>query len=90
MNVTCSGQREDETEQEAKRILGLMNSLGLDTEIFGPVPAPRPKIKGSYRYNMLIKSKKIETINHIARFLKGVKKHTEVNMAWDVEPQDLL
>lgn len=63
-------------------------------EILGPAPAPLPKIKNQYRWQLLIKTKSILGTSGLIRKLleeeKTSKQNTAVRITIDVDPVDML
>jgi primosomal protein N' (replication factor Y) len=54
-----------------------MRTYGREIEILGPSPAPLVKLKGKYRYQMLIKGKRANTLHRFAEELAE-----EMNKQW--------
>ncbi|MCR4430108.1 MAG: primosomal protein N' [Tepidanaerobacteraceae bacterium] len=91
LNIMLKGSKKEMLEQHAieiKKMLQKTNERFL--EIYGPAPAPRTRIKDSYRYHMLLKSNKAETLIRVENLLKSMKRQKEINIVWDMDPQDLL
>ena len=70
-----------------------IKKLSLDERILvlGPVPCVIGKIRGEYRYNILIKNK-LEQKGHdiVLGFLRKISLHSEIKMIVDVDPSDIL
>ncbi len=70
-----------------------IKKLSLDERIItlGPVPCVIGKIRGEYRYNILIKNK-LEQKGHdiVLGFLRRISLHNEIKMIVDVDPSDIL
>jgi primosomal protein N' (replication factor Y) len=67
---------------------------GKELQALGPVEAPLAKLKGKYRWQILVKSKKSQLLNY---FLDEVEKHGKrplrergVNLITDVDPYQML
>jgi primosomal protein N' (replication factor Y) len=91
LNITFKGRNEDLIKKEAEEVRKILHgNYNKDIEIYGPVPSPRSKIKENYRYNILLKSKQIQTLINICRHMQTLNMNNHINMAWDMEPQDLL
>lgn len=91
LNIMFKGQRKESLEKYAVGIKKLLQeAVRYGLEIFGPAPAPRTKIKDNYRYHLLLKSNKVETLIRVENLLKSIKKQKEIKIAWDMDPQDLL
>ena len=63
-------------------------------EILGPAPAPLSKIKNQYRWQLLIKTKSINSISGLIRKIleeeKNAKKKEAVRITVNVDPMDML
>lgn len=56
-------------------------------ETIGPVPAPIPRIRGQYRFVVILKGKKIEPMNKaLEKILCRTRRYGGVMIAVDVEP----
>jgi primosomal protein N' (replication factor Y) len=70
------------------------SELSQDLEILGPVAAPLGKIKGKYRWQLLLKSKKVVSLLDVGRQLVnwgyGAFKGFGVSMTADVDPISLI
>jgi primosomal protein N' (replication factor Y) len=91
LNITFKGRNEDLLKKEAEEIRKILHkNYNKDIEIYGPVPAPRSKIKENYRYNILLKSKQVKTLINVCGHMQTLNKNSHSDMSWDMEPQDLL
>ena len=91
LNVIFKGCNEELIKKETEEVREILyQNYSHDVVIYGPVPAPRSKIKQNYRYNILLKSKQIQTLINICKHLQTLNKNRQVYMAWDIEPQDLM
>lgn len=93
--LTLSGNSVAEVEKGADAVAGVLHStkreLKSRVEILGPVSAPLGKIRGRYRWQILLKSTgRAELHRLLARFKAGVKLPAVVRMAVDVDPVDML
>lgn len=95
INIRLSSRNEGSAEQGARRLARqgafLQRRLGARVEIMGPSPAPLYRIKGAYRWQLLLKGEAVGELQKLgralmeeARSLKGVR--VEV----DVDPVSLL
>ena len=91
LNITFKGRYEDMIKKEADKVKKmLVEKYKNHIEIYGPVPAPRSKIKDNYRYNILLKSRQLQTLIQTCEYMQALNKNSQVDMAWDMDPQDLL
>ncbi len=77
----------------AVHLKNYVKKLSLDERIIilGPVACVIGKIRGEYRYNILIKNK-LEEKGHniILSFLRKISLHNDIKMIVDVDPSDIL
>lgn len=63
-------------------------------EILGPAPAPISKVKNQYRWQLLIKTKKVSGVGGLIKELlqdkKSAKKKEAVRISVNVDPMDML
>lgn len=91
LNINFTGAQEEILIRETSRIKDILETeFDGKINIFGPVPAPRSKIKDNFRYHILLKSKEMETLVKVGNLLKKLSINRKVNMTWDLDPQDLL
>lgn len=68
--------------------------LAETVKILGPAPAPWGKIKGKYRYQMLLKSEKLHSVRLLAsRILEQAQEssgRSGINLSVDVDPMFIL
>jgi primosomal protein N' (replication factor Y) len=100
INCLFQGNQETEIIQVVEKISRFLrketqeNNWNSSLEILGPVPAPIARIKGRYRWHMLLKGENLRILHEAAgliqeagkRFLKG----TGVQIILDVDPVDML
>jgi primosomal protein N' (replication factor Y) len=80
------------SQRFALRLKRKMES-GKDVEILGPAPAPLFKIRGRHRYQMLIKTEKVdETVESIRSItgMKSLKKSPSVRITINVDPVEMM
>ncbi|HQL00157.1 MAG TPA: primosomal protein N' [Smithellaceae bacterium] len=94
VNLRLSSAREDLLAQTARELGAdartLCARIDPKAEIIGPAPAPLSKIRGRYRWQMLIKGPRIRTLQQIASAL--VEKHAAacVRLTIDVDPENFM
>jgi primosomal protein N' (replication factor Y) len=94
INVRLSSNKKEALVEQAKLIgkmaRKLAARLGNTAEIIGPAESPLAKIRGRFRYQMLIKGQDINILHQIAREL--LLKHTDSNvkMTIDVDPENFM
>jgi primosomal protein N' (replication factor Y) len=79
--------------EASKKILAQLKLAGT-VNILGPAPAPWGKIKGKYRYQMLLKSEKLQSVRLLAsRILQHAHESTGrsgISLSVDVDPVFIL
>ncbi|MFA4858321.1 MAG: primosomal protein N' [Candidatus Margulisiibacteriota bacterium] len=74
-----------------KIVQALAGKLPKDCEILGPALSPIAKVRGKYRYHIVIKTKDLEACTQaLHRQLETIKLPRDVNLAIDVDPQNML
>jgi primosomal protein N' (replication factor Y) (superfamily II helicase) len=94
INLRLSSIKKDALLEEA-RLLGksakkLSAFKGNIAEIIGPAESPLAKIRGRYRFQMLIKGKDIDALHQIARELINKHKNSHVRVTADVDPENFM
>jgi primosomal protein N' (replication factor Y) len=76
---------------------GILNhwpKRGREIQVLGPAEAPIPKLKGKYRFQILIKSKGAELLHHFLRAVEGPSRNilrgSGVGLTIDVDPYQML
>jgi primosomal protein N' (replication factor Y) len=88
-------------EEENKALLGakhwaaVLESLGVcnkegDPHYLGPAPAPLRKLRGKYRYSMLIKAQAESLAPVVAEALRVAKVEKTVAVTVDIDPVDMM
>ena len=94
INLRLSSIKKDALIEEA-RLLGksakkLSALRGNIAEIIGPAESPLAKIRGRYRFQMLIKGKDINALHQIARELINKHRNSRVRVTADVDPENFM
>ncbi|MCB1783872.1 MAG: primosomal protein N' [Alphaproteobacteria bacterium] len=93
--VIVSG-REETVVQEVAKALGRCspqgaNDKGHRIQTLGPAPAPLARLRGKYRYRLLVRAdKRIHLQKVVAGWIAGVKVPSTVRVAVDIDPQSFL
>jgi primosomal protein N' (replication factor Y) len=100
INVRIEGTSQKRSEKAAEEIgewgrrLLRKRSYGRGIEILGPSPAPLEKIKGRFRYQMLIKGKYSNLLHRFVEELVGETKKLwpgrGINLTIDVDPISVM
>ncbi len=93
--IIVSG-REESLVLDVAKALGKTSPQGMTEEGYlintlGPAPAPLARLRGRYRYRLLVRAdKKINLQKAIAHWVNGVKVPSTVRVYIDIDPQSFL
>jgi primosomal protein N' (replication factor Y) (superfamily II helicase) len=100
INVLFLGNNEESVKQAAGRISLLLREAvetqhwASSLEVLGPVPAPITRIKGRFRWQMLLKGGNSALLHKAAGIIqqadKTINRGTGVQIVLDVDPVDML
>ncbi|MBN1364722.1 MAG: primosomal protein N' [Syntrophaceae bacterium] len=94
INLRLSSIKKDVLVEEAHLLGKLAKKLcarhGNITEIIGPAESPLAKIRGRFRWQMLIKGKDINAMHQIAREIMNRHKNSKVRIIADVDPESFM
>lgn len=90
-NVLVWGRERDVVAAHAGLIGDGLSAAGADLEVLGPSPAPLEKLKGMWRWHLLVKGALDAPISHVlSKVLKEAPRTDGVSVAVDVDPVSLL
>ena len=88
---TSAKEVEAEAGRAAQALRELKRQLRLRVEILGPAPAPLARIRGRYRWQLLLKSVQRNGLHRLlGQFRSSHKPAGMVRMAIDIDPLELL
>jgi len=90
--IRFEGINEEKIKEKALQIKREMESLferGVKAEILGPAPCPLRKLRGLYRWQILIKAEKSRDLHTLLSPFKELKL-TGIKTEIDIDPEDLL
>ena len=94
VNLRLSSVNKDVLIEEARRLGKLANKLsagcGNAVEIIGPAESPLSKIRGRYRWQMLLKGKNTDLLHKITREIINRHKNSHVKITADVDPENFM
>jgi len=90
VKITLRSRAEEKVIKIAEKLAGLLRKEISEENMLGPAPSPMVKLRGYYRWNILIKAKSREKIvKTLKTTLKGFRKGSDVFMAVDIDPMTL-
>jgi primosomal protein N' (replication factor Y) len=94
-SLNVSGNTPSQVEEAAMELTGLLQRLKREhrhrVEILGPAPAPLAKIRGRYRWHLLLKATVRNDLHRLlARFRAEAHPPATVRLAIDIDPVDML
>ncbi len=94
INLRMSSVQKDVLVEEAQSLGRLAKKLsaaqGNIAEVIGPAESPLAKIRGCFRWQMLIKGQDINALHQIARELISRNKASRVKIVADVDPENIM
>jgi len=91
INLRLSSTQKNTLIEAAQRLGRLAHRLsrsyGNAVEIIGPAESPLAKLRGRFRWQMMIKGKHIKTLHQIAREIINQHKNSHVKITVDVDPE---
>lgn len=87
--LTFTGSSQADLENFSNDIAGKIKSSGSKTEILGPTPAPLAKIKGRFRWQLMLKA---GSPSEIKKALNGVSpgRNEKIKLSVDIDPVNML
>jgi primosomal protein N' (replication factor Y) (superfamily II helicase) len=78
-------------DQFSRRIETAQEAQGIELNILGPAPAPVEKLKGNFRFHVLLIAKAdVELQKVVAAATSGLETPEGIQWAVDIDPQDML
>ncbi len=96
VNVKIEGKEERNVQDTAVRLANLARKFQKKSqpEILGPVPAPLTRLRDMYRWQILLKGKKLELLhgflNNLEREIVSLGKAGKVRISVDVDPEYMM
>ena len=90
VKITLRSRIEGNVEKSTEKLAEMLAKKMPGLDVIGPAPSPMAKLRGYYRWNILIKTKNIDKLVKDLRVaLKGFRKGSGVFMAVDVDPMSM-
>jgi len=96
VNVKVEGAENTNVQDAATRLAALARTFQKESEpeILGPAPAPLTRIRDKYRWQLLLKGRKLEVLHNFLHNLEGeissLSKAGTVKIAIDVDPEYMM
>jgi primosomal protein N' (replication factor Y) (superfamily II helicase) len=90
VKITLRSRIEKNVEMSAEKLAERLEKKIPGVDIIGPAPSPMAKLRGYYRWNVLIKTQDVDKlVKELRTALKGFRKGSGVFMAVDVDPMSM-
>ncbi|MBF0216259.1 MAG: primosomal protein N' [Candidatus Omnitrophica bacterium] len=90
IKITTRSRKEENAMKDVERLAVLLREKPESGEIVGPAPSPMTKIRGYFRWNVLVKTKDVlASVGCLRRVLGAFRKTGGVFVAVDVDPMSL-
>jgi primosomal protein N' (replication factor Y) len=90
VKITLRSRKEENVEKAIGRLANNLRKKIKDIDMLGPAPSPMTKLRGYYRWNVLIKTEdRADMVKKLRSALKGFRKGSGVFMAVDVDPMSM-
>ncbi len=92
VNVIFSGNNGDQVSAEATRFVRALYSRAREVDILGPSPCPLLRLRGKYRYQVLLKSAQRPPLRRLLLHLDAeiARSPRQVRIHIDVDPLDMF
>ena len=88
--IIISG-RDEHQVVEAAKALGAIAPQGPNIQTYGPAPAPYARLRGKFRYRLLVRAdKEVDIQKAVGEWVRSVKTPSTVRVVVDVDPQSFL
>lgn len=88
--ITVSSAARESAEAEAARIGERARAAGNDLRLSGPAPAPLERLKGQWRFQLLLRTADRKSLLAALEACAPARPRSGVHVAVDVDPQDLM
>ena len=94
--LTISGIKPERVKSSAEAVSDIINRVkgGRKVDVLGPAPAPLSRIRGKYRWQVVLKAKRVSDIQKVLTSLwqetEGKRGRRGVNIIVDIDPVGML
>jgi primosomal protein N' (replication factor Y) len=90
IKVTLRGKEEDGVIKIAEKLTRKLGEKMPGYDIIGPVPSPMARLRGYFRWNVIIRtSSREKAVRDLRKALKGFRKGSGIDLAVDVDPASM-
>ncbi|MDD3089309.1 MAG: primosomal protein N', partial [Candidatus Omnitrophica bacterium] len=90
VKITLRSRKEENAQASSEKLAETLKKKIKDIDIVGVAPSPMAKLRGYYRWNVILRAKdRPEIVIKLREGLKGFRKGSGVFMAVDVDPQTM-
>jgi primosomal protein N' (replication factor Y) len=90
IKITMRSRIEANAEKSAEKLAETLKAKIKDVDIVGVAPSPMTKLRGYYRWNVIIRTKdRMGMVASLRTALHGFRKGSGVFMAVDVDPMTM-
>ncbi|MBI3999081.1 MAG: hypothetical protein HY351_00550 [Candidatus Omnitrophica bacterium] len=93
INLIFRGRKEQTVYEQARQFRKSLEDQILDPpmELIGPAPLPLRRLRGHYRWHLMLRGERIEPLSTLVRTgLESFKRKKDVYLAIDVDPVTIL
>ena len=91
LSSVTAGQAESSCEEAAGLLRKIKRDCRLRVEILGPVTAPLGKVRGRFRWQILLKGRERSELHKLLfHFRNGYRHPSTVRLVVDVDPVEML
>jgi len=91
--IRVEGIKEEKVREEILKIKDILKKLAenfKNLEILGPAPCPFRKLKGVYRWHIILKDTLYKNLNYILKRFLEVYKKSPLKLVIDIDPEEIL
>jgi primosomal protein N' (replication factor Y) len=88
VHLVIRASKEPAVQAAAEELAAQLAKVGTGVEILGPAPAPHSRIRGQFRYQIVLKGTE-QTLAPFLEFLRS-RRLSKAFLTVDVDPMDLL
>jgi len=91
MCLEVSGINGERCSKEAKKLGQSLREAHLkNVEILGPAPAPLSRLRGRFRWQIIVKGTTISTLHLVARLARDYPLPSGIQLKWDIDPLNFM